>query len=632
MPNDGRPPVSESSASGNTGTPTGSITGHIPGYNMINVDFFDSKQQTFLRWLQRLEGAFRVFRIQEGEEKVAYLLHFIGVEAFGNLCDRLDPEDPYQLAYADLVNKLKEYYAPEPLGIAEIYIFRKRLQQPEESVQEYMAALQKLSLHCKFGEYLKTELRNQFVFGLRNQRIQGRLLETANLTMESALKTVSGMELAEKGVSELKTEAAVAVDFVGAGAKAVKKTADKEAKSKGQHKNYKYGKNNFTSGSNHLAPNCTLPRHVKCHECGGLGHLQKVCKKKNQTRLLEEMYKLEQMEHAHLRDKFTVSLHLENKKVAFEVDWGAAVTLVSEQWIQREFPRLKLHKTELRLRSYCKKHFAPLGYVRVRVCDVDRVRELNMYVVRYNRDPLLGREWINQLKLLEKVKSSLNEMEDIKSLEVSGQDLLDKLFKKYPNVVSEEFSFIQHVEAHLKVKDNAKPVFLKSRAVSFKLKEKIEVELDNMVKSGILEKVESSKWATPIVPVLKKNGQIRICGDFSVTVNPLLIVDEHPLPTIEELFASMAGGKLFSKIDLKQAYLQLLLAESDREMLTLNTHKGLYKCNRLMYGVASAPAIWQRTIENILNGIPGTAVFLDDIRVSGKNLEEHMKRLELVLN
>lgn len=107
-------------------------------------------------------------------------------------------------------------------------------------------------------------------------------------------------------------------------------------------------------------------------------------------------------------------------------------------------------------------------------------------------------------------------------------------------------------------------------------------------------------------------------------------MDEHPLPTIDELFASMSGGTIFSKIDLKQVYLQLPIIEQDKEILTLNTHKGLYRSNRFMYGIASAPAIWQRTIENILNGIPGVAVFLDAIRVTGKNLEEHMERLELV--
>lgn len=369
-----------SGSSGNTTSVqfTGRVPGQIAGRNTINVDFFDPKQQAFRRWLQRLEGAFRVFKIQEEQEKVAYLLHFLGVEAFGILCDRLDPQDPYVLPYDVLINKLKEYYAPEPLEIAEIFVFRKRLQLPEESAQEFMAALQKLSLHCKFGEYLKTELRNQFVYGLRNQRIQGRLLETANLTMESALKTASGMELAEKGVTDLKSEAAVAVDFVGSSGKALKKKTDKEVKPKGHSKNYKPGKgtNSFNGtnkpkthflknskinnvvcyrcGQNHLAPVCTLPRHVKCHECGGLGHLQKVCKKKCKAQLLEEVYRLDEMEHSRFRDKFMVSLYLEDRRVTFEVDCGAAVTLVSESWLRKVFPRLVIQKTELRLRSNCK--------------------------------------------------------------------------------------------------------------------------------------------------------------------------------------------------------------------------------------------------------------------------------------
>lgn len=63
----------------------------------------------------------------------------------------------------------------------------------------------------------------------------------------------------------------------------------------------------------------------------------------------------------------------------------------------------------------------------------------------------------------------------------------------------------------------------------------------------------------------------------------------------------------------------------------MNTHRGLYKVNRLMYGIASAPAIWQRTIENILQGIPGTAVFLDDIVVTGETEAIHLQRLKLVL-
>ncbi|XP_029158172.1 uncharacterized protein K02A2.6-like [Nylanderia fulva] len=631
--------------------------------NPLQVDVFDPQRQPLIRWLQRLEGAFRVFQISEGAERVAYLLHFVGVEPFGILCDRLDPIDPYTQTYETLIGKLKEFYAPEPLEIAEIYIYRKRMQRTEETVQEYMAALQKLSLHCKFGEYLPMELRNQFVFGLRNHRIQSRLLETANLTKDSALKIACGMEMAEKGVNKLKEEnhlSETTVDYIGAGAKQKKtkgrddRTGNRGNQQQGSRKDaatskhsnlgkhHKYTNNKrsnskvndivcYRCGQAHLAPSCTLPRNTKCRECGGFGHLQKVCKKKGQAHLLEEVFRVDDREHLEHREKYTVPLQIESKRVTFDVDCGSAVTLVSDIWRRETFPNLKLYNTRLKLRSYCKKNFVPLGFIKVKVKDINENKILNMYVVKYDRDPLLGREWINQLKMLKKIKDSLLEIEDVHTLDASGQERLANLLEKYRNVLSDEFANINKFQAHLKLKPNVKPVFIKNRAVPFKILEKVEKELENMVKAGILEKVESSNWATPIVPVLKKNGGIRICGDYSITVNPSLIIDEHPLPTMEELFASMSGGTIFSKIDLKQAYLQLPVAESDREILTLSTHKGLYKCNRLMYGVASAPAIWQRTMENILCGIPGVAIFLDDIRIAGKDIKQHCERLELVL-
>lgn len=133
---------------------------------------------------------------------------------------------------------------------------------------------------------------------------------------------------------------------------------------------------------------------------------------------------------------------------------------------------------------------------------------------------------------------------------------------------------------------------MKARTVPFALRNKIQEELNSLEKQDIITKIDRSDWTTPIVPILKADGTVRICGDFKVTVNKSLKIDDYPVPTIEELFKTMAGGKKFTKIDLKKVFLNIEVHPDDRHLLTLNTHKGLYRSNRLMFGIASAPAIW----------------------------------------
>ena len=103
-----------------------------------------------------------------------------------------------------------------------------------------------------------------------------------------------------------------------------------------------------------------------------------------------------------------------------------------------------------------------------------------------------------------------------------------------------------------------------------------------MEKDGILKSVSFSDWASPIVIIPKPN--IRICGDYKRTINPVIKNDTYPQPTPEELFSKIQGGKKFSKIDLTKAYLQLELDEESQKFLTINTRKGLKHFTRLPYG------------------------------------------------
>ncbi len=91
----------------------------------------------------------------------------------------------------------------------------------------------------------------------------------------------------------------------------------------------------------------------------------------------------------------------------------------------------------------------------------------------------------------------------------------------------------------------------------YALKEAVERDLERLEGLGIIEKVNFSDWATPVVPVPKANGSVRLCGDYKVTINPVLQVDQYPMPTAEDLFATLAGGTVFSKLDLSNAYQQV---------------------------------------------------------------------------
>ena len=161
----------------------------------------------------------------------------------------------------------------------------------------------------------------------------------------------------------------------------------------------------------------------------------------------------------------------------------------------------------------------------------------------------------------------------------------------------------------------------------------MEQELDHLTKEGIIEPIQFADWAASIVPVMKKDGtSLRICGDFKVTVNQVSKLDKYPIPKIDDLFAQLAGGKRFTKLDMSQAYQQLVLEEDSRKYVVINTHRGLFRYNCLPFGISSAPGIFQRVMESLLSGIQGVVVYIDDVLVTGKTEAQHLTALDEALS
>ena len=160
---------------------------------------------------------------------------------------------------------------------------------------------------------------------------------------------------------------------------------------------------------------------------------------------------------------------------------------------------------------------------------------------------------------------------------------------------------------------------------------RVDAELDRLQAEGIITPIKYSDWAAAIVPVVKQDGSIRICGDYKLTVNRAVKLDTYPIPRLEDLFSTLSEGALFSKLDMSQAYNQLCLDEDSKAYTVINTHRGLFTYNRLSFGISTAPGIFQRAMEQLLRGLPGVFVYLDDILVTGKTPEEHSSHLYKVL-
>ena len=202
------------------------------------------------------------------------------------------------------------------------------------------------------------------------------------------------------------------------------------------------------------------------------------------------------------------------------------------------------------------------------------------------------------------------------------------LVERFPALFGPGVRTLERSQVRITLKEGAQPKFYRPRPVLYALQEKVDSELSRLQNEGILRPVESSQWAALIVMVQEADGTVRLCGDYKVTINPYLESNPYPTPNPEDLFATLAGGAIFSRLDMKHAYQQLQVELDSQEYLTMNTSKGLFAYTRMPFGINTAPSIWQRKMDRIL---AGTVCYMDDILVVGENESQHDERLMAVL-
>ncbi|XP_031343701.1 uncharacterized protein K02A2.6-like isoform X2 [Photinus pyralis] len=203
--------------------------------------------------------------------------------------------------------------------------------------------------------------------------------------------------------------------------------------------------------------------------------------------------------------------------------------------------------------------------------------------------------------------------------------------REFPEVVNGGLGTFKYAKITLKLKVNAIPSHSRPLPVPLVLKPKIEKELDRLIANGIITPVISSDWSSQIIPVMRSNGTVRICGNY-IKLNKELEDVFYPLPRIDDIYASLSGNSKFSKIDLSDAYLQFELSDDSKGLVTISTHKGLFRVNRMPFGVKCSGFYFQKHIEQLFQGIPNVFIFQDDILVGHREEENELEILREVFD
>ena len=629
----------------------------------------------FKDWIRNIELYFVAAGITNESQKVALLLYSGGSEV-QNIHKSLDVAADAN--YATVKQALVKYFEPYQNVQYERFSFFQANQEPNEGLDIFVTRLKTLSKSCQFDKIKNGDdlILSMIISKCRSQELRKRLLQEKNLDLNRALNIARSIESANKHSQAIEacSQNAQAVNkisnFRNSGNKKNEKSnsrrdfktpqnpdRSKKSDNKQQTRCYRCGRTDHLGS--HLNK-CPAQGQI-CSKCNRIGHFGPHCRAGKYARQVHSStgdvsqansnshnddsensdgnantnensgdftFKVIKVANVNSSKKRKiVSVKVNGKLVQMQLDTGSDVSILPEN-IASTIPNIQMKPYEYILKDYNHQIIDVKGVADVNLeCNGKFFKKMSIIIVKGQKSALLGTDWLDVIKPgWEKIfEVGLTTIENKK-------EILDSLLDEYKDVFQGTVGTVKNVQASLALKDDATPKFFAPRQIPFALKASVEQEIKRLEEEGIWEKVTYSNWGTPLVPIAKPQGGVRICGDYKVTLNSQLQVAQHPLPNPSHMTSTLENCKIFTKIDLKQAFQQLEMDEKSQDLCTLSTHLGLYRPKRLPYGVASSPAIWQQTMDKIFCGMEGIFCFVDDILIAGKDVQEHLQRLKNVLN
>ncbi|EGT56159.1 hypothetical protein CAEBREN_11698 [Caenorhabditis brenneri] len=611
-----------------------SLSSRIPKFR------YDPEEDiTFENWWSRYQDIVTKDGATLSEDyKTRLLLEKLETKEYALYANRVLPKLPSEISFEESIKTLKLLFR------STTSVFRKRqeflkIEYHGNGLEEYTGKVLRGFTSSEFKKMSDEQICIMiWIGGLKGETYQDIRLRALQLIESKPAITLLELEGEVKKLIDIKTDAK---SLSTANTKVVDVNAVQKAKKKGENtaktdKSQKKPPSSpcFRCKGKHWSSDCEWKEAV-CNYCKKVGHLEKCCITKKREAKQSPKVKSVMVESAHSVgiNRIYKDVEINGKAIPMLFDTGADVTLLSPtHW--KELGAPKLQKASFQIKSANHQPIDILGYFHCNFVLNGNTGSGPAYVA--DTDTLLGTEWIKADKIL---WNHLQDPQTVNAVAYSNAENLDhfreqlklEIQREYKTVLQTGLGKCTKGKASLQLKPDVKPAFRKARPVPYAALPVVSAEIDRLTNTGVITPIEHADWAAPVVAVSKKNGSIRLCADFSTGLNDSIKTNNHPLPTADEIFAKLNGGLYFTQIDLADAYLQCEVDEQAKQLLVINTHKGLFCYNRLPFGIKAAPGIFQQFMDKLINGLDGTSAYLDDLIVTGSTIEEHNSRVHALM-
>ncbi|XP_041771477.1 uncharacterized protein K02A2.6-like [Anopheles merus] len=609
-----------------------SLSHHIKEFH-----YEEEAKMTFASWFARYEDLFeRDASRLDDSAKVRLLIRKLGAAEYERYANFILPKSCRDFSFSETIKKLSSLFGVKESLLHRRYKCLNLMKRRSEDYLAYSCRVNRACVDFEIGKLTEEQFKCLiYVCGLRDEedveirtRLLGKIDDRNDTTLESLTADC-------QRILNLKKDSAMIEKAATEQVFAVQKKTDEPKFSERQNfqsRKHEYkrpqtlpGRNCWLCGKNHWARDCPFKSNV-CRVCKKKGHRDGYCPKPKRysdsptyrNKFSSRVVSVNTT-NVQQRRKY-INIFINNVSTRLQFDTGSDITIINRNvWQRLGKPELK---RTVSARTASGSGLFLLGEFEANVT-IGSVTHVASLRVAQADILLLGTDLIDLFALGSTPMDAF-------CRHISSEDYSKTVERRFQEVFN-GMGLCTKASVKLQLKENVRPVFCPKRPVAYAVQELVDKELDRLEQMSIISPTDYSEWAAPIVVVRKANGSIRLCGDYSTGLNDALQQHEYPLPLPEDIFARLSQCKIFSKIDLSDAFLQVEIDPAYRSLLTINTHRGLFTYNRLPPGIKIAPAAFQQLIDTMLAGVKGVSCYMDDIIVGGATEQEHEANLMAVL-